>query len=113
MTNQERRDAGLAYIGDEPIFKELVRARRLVRKINTIDPGDEAGIRKLVQELMETEQVPYIAPPFYCDYGNHITVGKNVSFNYNCTLLDVGKITIGDNCMRPIWSRNFLVFCAS
>ena len=40
-----------------------------------------------------------MSPPFYCDYGNHISVGNNVFINYNCTLLDVGKITIGDNCM--------------
>lgn len=99
MTNQERRDAHLAYIADEPIFKELVRARALVQKLNAIDRTDEDGICKLVRELLETEQVPYIVPPFYCDYGNHISVGKNVFFNYNCTLLDVGKITIGDNCM--------------
>ena len=52
-----------------------------------------------MRELLGTEQVPYIVPPFYCDYGNHISVGRNVFFNYNCTLLDVGKITIGDNCM--------------
>ena len=99
MTNQERRDAHLAYIADEPIFKELVRARALVQKLNAIDRTDEEGIHKLVRELLGTEQVPYIVPPFYCDYGNHISVGKNVFFNYNCTLLDVGKITIGDNCM--------------
>ena len=40
-----------------------------------------------------------MSPPFYCDYGNHISVGRNVFFNYNCTLLDVGKVTMGDNCM--------------
>ena len=99
MTNQERRDAHLAYIADKPIFKELVRTRGLIQKLNAIDRTDEDGICKLVRELLGTEQVPYIVPPFYCDYGNHISVGKNVFFNYNCTLLDVGKITIGDNCM--------------
>ena len=41
-------------------------------------------------------------PPFYCDYGKHIEVGKNFFANYNCTLLDVAKIRIGDNCqMAP------------
>ena len=99
MTNQERRDAHLAYIADKPIFKELVRTRGLIQKLNAFDRTDEDGIHKLVQELLGTQQVPYIVPPFYCDYGNHISVGKNVFFNYNCTLLDVGKITIGDNCM--------------
>ena len=99
MTNQERRDAHLAYIADEPIFQELVRTRGLIQRINAHDRTDEDGIHKLVQELMGTEQIPYIVPPFYCDYGNHISVGNNVFINYNCTLLDVGKITIGDNCM--------------
>ena len=99
MTNQERRDAHLAYIADEPIFQELVRTRGLIQRINAHDRTDEDGIHKLVQELMGTEQIPYIVPPFYCDYGNHISVGNNVFINYNCTLLDVGKVTIGDNCM--------------
>ena len=99
MTNQERRDAHLAYIADGPVFKELVRTRGLIQKLNATDRTDEDGIHKLVQELMGTEQIPYIVPPFYCDYGNHISVGNNVFINYNCTLLDVGKITIGDNCM--------------
>ena len=99
MTNQERRDAHLAYIADGPVFKELVRTRGLIQKLNAHDRTDEDGIRRLVQELLGTEQVPYIVPPFYCDYGNHISVGNNVFINYNCTLLDVGKITIGDNCM--------------
>ena len=99
MTNQERRDAHLAYIADEAVFKELIRARALVQELNATDRTDEDGIHKLVQELMGTEQIPYIVPPFYCDYGNHISVGNNVFINYNCTLLDVGKITIGDNCM--------------
>lgn len=99
MTNQERRDAHLAYIADEAVFKELIRARALVQELNATDRTDEDGIHKLVQELMGTEQIHYIVPPFYCDYGNHISVGNNVFINYNCTLLDVGKITIGDNCM--------------
>ena len=99
MTNQERRDAHLAYIADEAVFKELIRARALVQELNATDRTDEDGIHKLVQELMGTEQIPYIVPPFYCDYGNHISVGNNVFINYNCTLLDVEKITLGDNCM--------------
>ena len=32
----------------------------------------------------------------------NIEVGKNFFANYNCTILDVGKVTIGDNCqMAP------------
>lgn len=99
MTNQERRDAHLAYIADGPIFEELAKTRGLVQKLNTIDHTDGEGILKIIQELLQTEQSPCIVPPFYCDYGSHISVGKNFFANYNCTLLDVGRITFGDNCM--------------
>ena len=41
-------------------------------------------------------------PPFFCDYGSHIEVGKNFFANYNCTILDVARVKIGDNCqMAP------------
>ena len=44
----------------------------------------------------------FINPPFYCDYGSHIEVGKNFFANYNCTIIDVAKVKIGDNCqMAP------------
>ena len=99
MTNQERRDAHLAYIADGPIFEELAKTCGLVQKLNTIDRTDGEGILKIIQELLQTEQSPCIVPPFYCDYGSHISVGKNFFANYNCTLLDVGRITFGDNCM--------------
>ena len=99
MTNQERRDAHLAYRADAPIFQELVKTRRLVQKLNAMDPADEAGILALPRDLMRSQRVPYIVPPFSCDYGFHISVGNNVFINYNCTLSDVGKITLGDNCM--------------
>lgn len=39
-----------------------------------------------------------IMPPFYCDYGKHIEVGKNLIMNYNCVILDVVKVKIGDFC---------------
>lgn len=41
----------------------------------------------------------YFEPPFHCEYGNHIEVGENFYANVNCIMLDVGKITIGDNVL--------------
>jgi acetyltransferase-like isoleucine patch superfamily enzyme len=35
-------------------------------------------------------------PPFYCDYGSNIELGERVFFNFNCILLDVCRIRIGD-----------------
>lgn len=37
-----------------------------------------------------------IRPPFFCDYGYNITVGNGVFLNYNCIILDVVAVHIGD-----------------
>lgn len=41
----------------------------------------------------------WIEPPFYCDYGSNIFLGEKVYFNFNCTILDPCKVTIGDRCL--------------
>ena len=99
MNNPQRRDAQLPYISDEEVMEEQRRTRAILQKLNTIDVSDSEGIAALVRELLQTEEEPFINPPFYCDYGNHIKVGKNFFANYNCTFLDVAAITFGDNCL--------------
>lgn len=37
-----------------------------------------------------------IRPSFYCDYGFNITLGAGVFLNFNCVILDVVQVTIGD-----------------
>lgn len=98
MNNIERRDAGLPYISDESIFEEQKLARRLTQELNTVDRSDFGAISRLVKELLGKSDGAFINPPFYCDYGKHIEVGKNFFANYNCTILDVAKVKIGDNC---------------
>ena len=83
MTHRERRDRQMPYIADESVFEEMIRARHLLSRLNTMDRCDFEGIRQVIRELLQTEEDPIINPPFYCDYGNHI---------------DVGKVTFGDNC---------------
>lgn len=102
MDNITRRDIEKPYISDEQVFKEQKRARTLTQKLNTMDRADFAGLQKVVAELLGKSEGAFINPPFYCDYGSHIEVGKNFFANYNCTILDVAKVTIGDNCqMAP------------
>ena len=98
MTNIERRDLGLPYISDKEVFEEQKKARVLTQKLNTVDRSDFDSIGKIVKELLGKSDGAFINPPFYCDYGTHIEVGKNFFANYNCTILDVAKVTIGDNC---------------
>ncbi|SFO24434.1 maltose O-acetyltransferase [Pseudobutyrivibrio sp. JW11] len=98
MNNIERRDKELVYISDDEVFEEQKIARRLTQELNTVDRADFDAIKKIVNKLLgKSDSDTFINPPFYCDYGSHIEVGKNFFANYNCTMLDVGRIRIGDN----------------
>ena len=102
MTQNERRDLGLPYISDDDVFEEQKFARKLTQKLNTTDRSDFETIGKIIKELFGKSENAFVNPPFYCDYGKHIEVGKNFFANYNCTILDIAKVVIGDNCqMAP------------
>lgn len=102
MKQTERRDLQIPYISDEDVFEEQKRARILTQKLNTADRSDFDTLKRIVKELLGRSQDAFINPPFYCDYGTNIEVGKNFFANYNCTILDVAKVIIGDNCqMAP------------
>lgn len=98
MNNIERRDKELPYISDESVMEEQKICRRILQRLNTVDRSDFDSIGKIVEELLGKSENAFINPPFYCDYGTHIEVGKNFFANYNCTIIDVAKVKIGNNC---------------
>lgn len=102
MTNIERRDAQIAYISDDSVYEEQKECRKKLQEFNFMDRSDFDGLKKAVKGLLGKSDGAFVNPPFYCDYGTHIEVGKNFFANYNCTILDVAKVKIGDNCqMAP------------
>lgn len=100
MSNTERREKELLFIADDDDWVEMKRARVLTQELNTVDRSDFTKIRGIVGQLFgKSDETTFVNPPFYCDYGSNIEVGKNFFANYNCTILDNGKVKIGDNCM--------------
>ena len=99
MNMRKRRDMQLAYIADEAAMEEMLKCRQILQKLNFADRSDFDGVTSIVKELLGKSEGACINPPFYCDYGSHIEVGKNFFANYNCTIIDVAKVKIGDNCM--------------
>ena len=98
MDNKEKRDNGLAYISDEEIMREQAQIRKLTQAYNEADRSDFKKLSKMLKNLLgECGENSIINPPFYCDYAKHIFIGKNFFANYNLTILDVAKVTIGDN----------------
>lgn len=98
MNHIERRNAQLPYIFDDSVMEEQKVCRRILQKLNFADRSDFDTLAEIVKELLGKSENAFINPPFYCDYGKNIEVGKNFFANYNCTIIDVAKVKIGDNC---------------
>jgi len=85
---------------DPELVDERLKARLKFQEINTTTeerkPERDQNFRNLLGAAGEGL---WIEPPFYCDYGYNIKVGKSVFMNYNCCILDVMEVTIGNNVM--------------
>ena len=76
------------------------RARKItVQMNNEYRTPDE--IRELFSALtgQKVDDSFGLFPPFYTDYGQNITVGKNVFINSGCCFQDQGGIEIGNNVL--------------
>ncbi len=110
-TEREKMLAGELY---DPMDAELVQARRkarlLCKKLNDSNDDEEELRLEVLKELFGDIDGLWMQPPFYCDYGNNIKVGKKVFFNFNCVVLDVAEVTIGDEVM---FAPNVQVYTAT
>ena len=99
MTQKERMLAGLPYKAWlDGLSEERMACRRKLHAFNLLPPDEEEQAQRLLLELLgKTGRAPWINAPFHCDYGWNIEVGDNFFANYNLTILDVGKVTIGSN----------------
>lgn len=99
MTEKEKMLAGKLYVAfDEELKKDSKRARKLVRLFNQTTEEQLEDRTELLKELFESVgKNIYIEPTFRCDYGCHISIGDNFFANYDCIILDVCKVTIGNN----------------
>lgn len=100
MNDLERRDAGKLYLFQNEIVEIHKKAVRLCRQYNNTDDYDFERLHSILQELLGScpKQIK-IKSGFNCDYGSNTFIGENFFANYNFTLVDTGKITIGNNVM--------------
>lgn len=99
MPEKERMLAGQLYLAsDEELVKESRRARKLTRLFNcTTEEQNEHRMALLQQLFGSTGKNIYIEPPFRTDYGSNTTIGDNFFANFDCIIIDVCPVTIGNN----------------
>ena len=88
--------AGEPYDATDP---ELVADRRHCQEILgdfNARPEQELAGSPLGQLFASVGDTTYIEPPFLCDYGFNISIGRDSFINYGGIVLDVSPVTIGD-----------------
>lgn len=101
MTEKEKMLAGMVYDATDPeLLRELAATRERICDYNTLRPSETEKMRAILKELLGGfgDDEIIINQPFRCDYGRHITVGKRFFANFNLTVLDEARVTIGDDC---------------
>lgn len=100
MSEKKKMISGEPYNPTNPqLVLERDRANRICTRYNK-KPFHEINMRnKTMRKLLNTSGNFWVKPPFYCDYGYNITLGKDVMLNYGCVLLDVCPIIIKDKTL--------------
>lgn len=101
MTEWEKMVAGELYDPLDPWLTAARRRARLLFKAFNDTPDDQPAERaRLLKELIPSSGAGVLVePPFFCDYGTNITLGDRVFFNFNCVVLDVAPVRVGDGSM--------------
>ncbi|MFN6526638.1 sugar O-acetyltransferase [Nostoc sp. ChiSLP03a] len=98
LSEREKMLAGELYNKLDPeLVRARDRARDLCQDLNAMRFSQQEERQYILQELLGAggEDV-WIQSPFFCDYGFNILLGKKCFFNFNCLVLDVCQVKIGD-----------------
>ena len=101
MTEKEKMLSGEIYSAIDPqLLEELTEVKEIIHDYNLLSPSEiQKGkeiLRGLLGHIADNEFLT--VQPFYCDYGKQISVGKRFFANFNFTVLDEARVTIGDDC---------------
>lgn len=90
--------AGELYRPDDPdIIADQAETARWLARYNAAAGSSLEVLRAILAErIPQLGEGVTIRPPFFCDYGSNIRLGDGVFLNFNCVILDVVTVTIGD-----------------
>lgn len=99
MTEKEKMLKGENYNSRDPELISLYhKARKLLKQYNNLDSEATEEREQILSELLGSKAPGvWIEAPFFCDYGENISIGENTFINTNCMFIDNNKITIGKN----------------
>lgn len=99
MTEKEKACKGMLYdANDRHLSQERQAAKALCYEYNVLHPDDIEKRRMVMRKLLGKIDGDFqIEPPFYCDYGYNISIGRDFYANHNCIILDGAEVIFGDH----------------
>lgn len=80
------------------LISRLEKVRDLLWEYNNLRPSQTGERDAIIYKLIgKRGRNCHINQPFRCDYGENISLGENFFANFNLTILDEAKVTIGRN----------------
>ena len=85
---------------DPELLEELMVTREMLYEYNSLHPSETRRMKEILKGLLGyvADDEFLINQPFRCDYGKQISIGKRFFANFNFTVLDEARVTIGDDC---------------
>lgn len=97
-TEKRKMLAGELYRPSDPEIQAdaLANTAWLARYNGALDASRETRRGLLTEHLGQVGSGAVIRPPFFCDCGYNIALGDDVFLNFNCVILDIVAVSIGD-----------------
>ena len=97
-SERDKMLAGELYDPHDPeLVQARTRARDLCQDLNATREADQELRRSVLKELFgQGGESVWMQPPFFCDYGKNILLGERVFFNFNCVVMDLCQVNIGN-----------------
>ncbi len=84
----------------QEVLQLRAKVSLLIKQMNSLTVVDQKEKRRILCELFgSVGSNPIVEDNFHCDFGLNIHVGDNFHADYNCTMLDLAEIRIGNNCL--------------
>ena len=72
--------------------------KELCYRYNHLSPNDRPARLAILRELLGAmDESTEVTPPFWCDYGCNIRLGRSFYSNHNLVILDGAEVRFGDS----------------
>lgn len=99
MYRHDISKSGLWIDGFNPVYTaELQRTEKACHRLNSLPPDAVEERNSIIRSLLGSIGEGFtLHSPFRCDFGRNITIGSRFVGNFNLTILDEERVSIGDN----------------